>query len=764
MARKGGMATGVEVARISVKVSPDTKQFRKDLQEELTKIEREVKGNVEVKAHLDRAQAQADFDRLMEKLKAQGAKGVKINTTVDDKNVPGGGGKGGKGNGGSAVDEASRLGKMLTRIKDALTEAPNFGSGINITGYLVILTAIAAVAAPLAGLITGLLLTLPGLMALVLTPIAAVTLGLDGLKKAAEVLKPSFDELKTTMSQAAQDSFTPVFQKLNEIFPSLKSTLPSITQGLADMAAAAVGVATSPKSMAAIESTILNIGTALSAASPGIGNLTEALITLANTFTAGPLQGLVGWFNETMASFNQWVQKAAASGQLETIFNRVGEALKIVMDALGKVAGIGLDVITDPAKWEVFIGLLKGVAAAFVFIFQASSSLLQTIALVIALFRTGWANLTSVVSTVASAILTFFTNLPANASAAWQAILSFAVQVWASIVLVVQQKIDQIKSFFSGIGEWFANGWAGLVEATSAAWDGAKAAVSAGVDGVISFVAELPGKILSALGDLGGLLLGAGKAIMDGFLNGLKSAWEGVKSFVSGIAGWIKDHKGPITYDQKVLVPNGQALMEGLGKGMENGFQPVLDQAKSMAGQIADAFASGADPTQITAGYTTKEISNMEKTLGLESKRLGIQIRGLEYQAKMAGKGGLADSLKARAEDLKLQKEGLDLQKEMMDLTKSYSDTTGGGSSGNVFLDAINELMKIPNGFIGATANQAMQDLNISGNGALEAVAGYGMDFAKKGITNIFNTSNVDDTIALFGNQTNRQAQGIVGR
>jgi len=83
----------------------------------------------------------------------------------------------------------------------------------------------------------------------------------------------------------------------------------------------------------------------------------------------------------------------------------------------------------------------------------------------------------------------------------------------------------------------------------------------------------------------------AGKAIMDGFFDGIKKVWEGIKKFFGGIADWIRKHKGPIRYDAKLLIPAGNAIMNGLNAGLTDKFLNVQKNVSGMAQAIVDSAA-----------------------------------------------------------------------------------------------------------------------------------------------------------------------------
>lgn len=81
-----------------------------------------------------------------------------------------------------------------------------------------------------------------------------------------------------------------------------------------------------------------------------------------------------------------------------------------------------------------------------------------------------------------------------------------------------------------------------------------------------------------------------GSALMSGLKSGIDAGWAQITSSVSGMAKWIKEHKGPVSYDRRLLIENGQAIMAGLFRGISSGWEQVMGLVAPMAERIATAI------------------------------------------------------------------------------------------------------------------------------------------------------------------------------
>lgn len=144
--------------------------------------------------------------------------------------------------------------------------------------------------------------------------------------------------------------------------------------------------------------------------------------------------------------------------------------------------------------------------------------------------------------------------------------------VWASFTSFISSCVQNIIGFFSGLGSTIVNIFNSAANGAKSAWNG-----------VVGWFRGLPGSIAGFFGNAGSILYNAGASIISGFLNGLKSMWSNVTGWISGIGDWIKAHKGPISYDRRLLIPAGQAIMTGFAQGLNNGFDSSVETAISRA-------------------------------------------------------------------------------------------------------------------------------------------------------------------------------------
>lgn len=84
----------------------------------------------------------------------------------------------------------------------------------------------------------------------------------------------------------------------------------------------------------------------------------------------------------------------------------------------------------------------------------------------------------------------------------------------------------------------------------------------------------------------------AGQALIGGLETGIRSQLAPGTKLTNLLSKEIPDHirknKGPISYDQTILVPAGVAIMDGLAGGLRKGFEPVKSYLKSVGPSLEE--------------------------------------------------------------------------------------------------------------------------------------------------------------------------------
>ena len=334
--------------------------------------------------------------------------------------------------------------------------------------------------------------------------------------------------------------------------------------------------------------------------------ITTSIMTVVQPF----IDGFMNIWNNISSGLSQiWEGiKMVFQGVWEVIKSIFLGAVLVIIDLVtGNFSQLGADLslIWEGIKngisliWEgikiYFSGVVDVIVGYATGVFENFSNALSTIWEFIKTVTTSaWEWIKSTVSNLITSLIQGAQNL-------WNSFMSFLSSLWESIKSTASSAWESLKSSVLSIID-------NLVSGAQNAWDTMSNAVSSLVSNVTGFFDQLWNIDLFA----------AGQAILEGFLSGLKSMWSSVTDFVGGIASWIRDHKGPIEYDRKLLIPAGTAIMKGLDQGLQDQFKDVKQTVGGMADKISDVF-SGDNLDLNSSASVTK---SLEAQLAMPSAQI----------------------------------------------------------------------------------------------------------------------------------------------
>ena len=185
----------------------------------------------------------------------------------------------------------------------------------------------------------------------------------------------------------------------------------------------------------------------------------------------------------------------------------------------------------------------------------------------------------------------------------WNAVKLVVTTTWNNIKSIVSAANNVIRSIITTAMNAIRNVVSSVMNAVAgifrSVWNSqVVSAVRNGVSTFMGIINGIRGRVIGAVSGAGSWLVNAGKNIIRGLLNGIRSMIGEVRGALNSLTGMIPDWKGPASRDKILLEQNGELIMEGLINGIASQIAPLRSMLQGITSDIPTSFV---DPRLATA-------------------------------------------------------------------------------------------------------------------------------------------------------------------
>lgn len=270
-----------------------------------------------------------------------------------------------KGRIGKALDgiqsKVGSFGKFMKKFKPTSGAGTRKIFGLSRVGWII--GAVAALAAPAIGLISGALTALPSLGLAAAAALGVTALGIEGIKKAASNASEGFNLLKDSVSSTFEQRLTSQFKDINGMLMAIEPNAVNVAHGLADFSRGMVNAVAKGKGLKSVQALMDNTAGLFSDLESFAGNFTSGLLTMGEAGSRTFPQ-LAKHLNNFGRNFNDYAEEIANNGVLERGIKSTYAMVGSFGNNIGKILASGLEnlPVMEKGITDFFDGIGTGIS------------------------------------------------------------------------------------------------------------------------------------------------------------------------------------------------------------------------------------------------------------------------------------------------------------------------------------------------------------------------------------------------------------------